>query len=222
MIAVKGVSKAYRLGKVMIPALRDVSLDIGEREFVAVRGPSGSGKSTLLNLVGLLDRPDDGSISFLGERVDGMGDAKLSGVRNRKIGFIFQSFNLIPVLSAFENVEYPLTLMGETGRVRRKKVSALFEEIGMADLMRRRPDELSGGQRQRVAIARALVTDPPLVLADEPTASLDHATGERIVDLMKRLRDKNGCAFLFTSHDPAVVAHAERVVTLADGEIVPS
>ena len=214
------VCKDYNLGRTLVPALRDVSLAVAAGEFVAVAGPSGSGKSTLLNLMGCLDHPTSGQV-LIGERdVARLGDDALSDLRARSIGFIFQTFNLIPVLSALENVEFPLLFRGgnHDGRERARRALA---EVGLADFARHRPDELSGGQRQRVAVARALVTDPAIVLADEPTANLDSATGEAIIDLMLEINRRDGTTFIFSTHDPRVMAHAHRVVRLRDGRVEP-
>ena len=212
------VSKDYTLGRTTVPALRGVTLGVAPGEFVAVAGPSGSGKSTLLNLVGCLDHPSSGRVLIGGEDVARLSDDALSDLRARTIGFIFQTFNLIPVLSALENVEFPLLFRGGDHRGHERARRALAE-VGLADFGRHRPDELSGGQRQRVAVARALVTDPVIVLADEPTANLDSATGEAIIDLMLEINRRDGTTFIFSTHDPKVMAHAHRVVHLVDGRI---
>jgi len=218
-VRVEDVSKEYELGRTKVPALRGVSLAVEPGEFMAVVGPSGSGKSTLLNLIGCLDRPTSGRV-LIGDRdVSTLDDNALSDLRARNIGFIFQTFNLIPVLSALENVEFPLLFRGGNHEGRGRARRAL-EEVGLADVAGHRPDELSGGQRQRVAVARALVTDPALVLADEPTANLDSATGESIIDLMLAINRRDGTTFIFSTHDPRVMSHAQRVVRLADGRVV--
>jgi putative ABC transport system ATP-binding protein len=224
-VKVENVAKEYDLGRTRVPALRGVSLSVEPGEFMAVAGPSGSGKSTLLNLIGCLDRPTSGRVLIGGEDIARLDDDTLSDLRARTIGFIFQTFNLIPVLSALENVEFPLlfqTGAGRQGGARQGRERALraLEEVGLKDFARHRPDELSGGQRQRVAVARALVTDPSLVLADEPTANLDSATGEAIIDLMLEINRRDGTTFIFSTHDPKVMGHAQRVVRLADGRIV--
>jgi putative ABC transport system ATP-binding protein len=217
-VRVQDVTKDYRLGTTTVKALRGVTLGVEPGEFIAVAGPSGSGKSTLLNLMGCLDRPTEGRVLVAEQDVAALGDDALSDLRSRTIGFIFQTFNLIPVLSALENVEFPLVLQGGRRNGRARAMRAL-EEVGLAELARHRPDELSGGQRQRVAVARALVTDPVIVLADEPTANLDSATGEAVVSLMVDLNRRDGTTFIFSTHDPKVMAHAHRVVRLADGRI---
>ena len=215
-----GVSKTYRLGASAVPALRSVSLVVHSRELVALAGPSGSGKSTLLNLVGCLDKPDAGEIRLGELRVSHMSAGALSSVRRSRLGFIFQSFNLVPVLTAYENVEYPLLLTGVRAAERRARVRELLGRVGLATQQGRRPHELSGGERQRVAIARALVNRPALVLADEPTANLDSDTGGAVLDLMDDLRDRTGVTFLFASHDPRLLDRMDRIVPLKDGTLV--
>ena len=206
------------LGRTLVPALRDVSLAVEPGEFMAVAGPSGSGKSTLLNLIGCLDHPTSGRVLIGGTDVAKLPDDTLSDLRARTLGFIFQTFNLIPVLSALENGEFPLLFQGANHTGRERALRAL-EEVGLAQFARHRPDELSGGQRQRVAVARALVTDPAIVLADEPTANLDSATGEAIIDLMLEINRRDGTTFVFSTHDPKVMSHAHRVVRLQDGRV---
>ncbi|MFI5183960.1 MAG: ABC transporter ATP-binding protein [Vicinamibacteria bacterium] len=215
---IEGVVKSYELGKTTVPALRGVSLAVEAGEFLAVAGPSGSGKSTLLNLIGCLDHPTSGRVLIGEQDVAALDDNALSDLRARTIGFIFQTFNLFPVLSALENVEFPLLFRGRGPRGRNRALRAL-EEVGLADFARHRPDELSGGQRQRVAVARALVTDPLIVLADEPTANLDSTTGEAIIELMLEINRRDGTTFIFSTHDPKVMSQAHRVVRLADGLI---
>ena len=215
--AVLGVSKHYQLGGTSIPALRSVSLAIRAGELAALAGPSGSGKSTLLNLVGCLDKPDAGEVRVGMYRVSHMTPRALAPIRRTLLGFVFQSFNLVPVLTAFENVEYPLLLAGTARAERRARVSELLDNVGLAAKHGRRPHELSGGERQRVAIARALVNRPALVLADEPTANLDSVTGGAVLDLMDDLRDRTGVTFLFASHDPRLLDRMDRVITLKDG-----
>ena len=214
------VSKSYRLGHTIVPALRAVSLDIAAAELVALAGPSGSGKSTLLNVIGCLDAPDAGDVSLAGRSTSGLKSRTLAGLRLEHLGFVFQSFNLVPVLTAFENVEYPLLLSGTPAAECRGRVSAVLARVGLSQKMHRRPDELSGGERQRVAIARALVNRPVLVLADEPTANLDSVTSDAVLDLVHELRDQYDVAFLIASHDPRVLARMDRVVTIRDGRLV--
>jgi putative ABC transport system ATP-binding protein len=221
IVSVRNVSKDYMLGKTVVPAVRDVSLDVGEGEFLSIAGPSGSGKTTLLNLIGCVDTPTAGTVVVNGQDTTKLPERALTDLRLRTIGFIFQSFNLVAVLSVFQNVEFPLLLQGGTSRrERRDRVLALLDAVGIASYARHRPSELSGGQRQRVAIARALVTRPRIVLADEPTANLDSRTGETIVDLMKEMNARDGTTFIFSTHDPRVMAHANAVVRIEDGRIV--
>jgi putative ABC transport system ATP-binding protein len=221
IVSVKNAVKNYTLGKVVVPALRGVSLDVHEGEFLSIAGPSGSGKTTLLNLIGCVDRPTSGSVEVAGQNTSELTERKLTNLRLYTIGFIFQSFNLVPVLSVFQNVELPLLLQRKLSKgERRSRVDALLERVGLRDYGRHRPTELSGGQRQRVAIARALVTRPQLVLADEPTANLDSVTGENIIDLMKELNRSERTTFIFSTHDAKVMAHASSVVRLADGKLV--
>ncbi len=218
LISVKNVSKKYKMDKVEITALKDVNLDIEKGDFIALMGPSGAGKSTLLHIIGCLDNPTDGSIEIYGQKIDKMKDNKLSVFRNRHIGFIFQSFNLMSVLNIYENVEYPLMIRGE--KVNREKVLQTIESVGLLDYLKHRPDELSGGQRQRVAIARALVTDPDIILADEPTANLDSKTGDKIISLLLELNAKHNVTFLFSTHNEMVGKYAKRVINILDGELI--
>ena len=220
LISLKGITKSYRLGQTEVPALRGVDLEVDAGEFTVVMGPSGSGKTTLLNIIGLLDRSDAGSFKLDGEELAGRDFNDMAALRNRKIGFIFQSFNLIPVLDVRENIEFPCLLRKEDRGALRKRVELLAEEVGLTSVLKHRPDELSGGQRQRVAIARALVTQPEIVLADEPTANLDSATSEQILLLMERLNASRGVTFLFSTHDPRIMRRAKRVVLMADGKLV--
>jgi putative ABC transport system ATP-binding protein len=222
-VRVTNVTKDYALGRTTVPALRGVDLQVEPGELVTVAGPSGSGKSTLLNLIGCLDHPTSGEVRIGDVDVAQLDDDALSDLRAEKIGFIFQTFNLIPVLSALENVEFPLLVRRSAGRgVRgsdRERAKKALAEVGLEAFAHHRPDELSGGQRQRVAIARALVSDPVIVLADEPTANLDSATGEAIVSLMEEINRRDGTTFIFSTHDPRIMARAPRVVRLADGRI---
>lgn len=222
LVSLRGLVKEYLLGKTVVPALQGVDLDIRRGEFTVVMGPSGSGKSTLLNIIGCLDRPTSGTYRFAGQEVGDRDFDKLAGLRNEKIGIIFQSFNLIPVLNVIENVEFPCLMRKDKEPYERlrERVVKICEDVGLGPYLKHRPDELSGGQRQRVAIARALITDPELVLADEPTANLDSKTSEQIIALMQRLNEQRGVTFLFSTHDPRVMNHARRVVYIADGKIV--
>jgi len=220
LINVEQVSKRYRLGDQWVTALSDVTLSIERGVFLAIAGPSGSGKSTLLNLIGCIDTPDTGRVVIDGDDVTGQTPDQLAGLRARSIGFVFQTFNLLPVLSAEENVEYPLLQFKELDRAeRRQRVATFLETVGLSKYARHRPNELSGGQRQRVAIARALVTHPKIVLADEPTANLDGKTGRRIITLMKRINRDSGTTFVFSTHDKKDIAEADRLVRIEDGRI---
>ncbi|HVI74339.1 MAG TPA: ABC transporter ATP-binding protein [Anaeromyxobacteraceae bacterium] len=220
IVAVEDVSKVYKLGKTEVPALRGVSLRVEPGEFLSIAGPSGSGKTTLLNLIGCVDVPTAGSVLVDGKDTKDLSERALTELRLHRIGFIFQTFNLVQVLSVFQNVEFPLLLQGGlTRRERDGRVRSLLDAVGLSEHVRHRPSELSGGQRQRVAVARALVTRPPLVLADEPTANLDSQTGGTIIDLMKDMNRRDGTTFVFSTHDPKVMAHATAVVRIADGQI---
>ncbi len=219
LISLNNLSKIYPLGNQQIVAVQELDLRIEAGEFAVLAGPSGSGKTTVLNIVGALDTPSTGRV-----RVDGcdyreMKPKALADFRLRRIGFIFQSYNLIPVLTAAENAEFTLMLQGVAPKARRAKISALFAELGIAGLEERRPNDLSGGQQQRVAIARAIAPEPAVILADEPTANLDSHTAEDLLQLMRRLNREKGTTFLFSSHDPLVIAHAERVISLRDGRL---
>ena len=218
-VSLRNVGKVYHLDAVAVPALSEVSLDIRPGSFTVLCGPSGSGKTTLLNLIGCIDRPDCGEITVAGQPVQTLPDDALSDFRARHVGFIFQNFNLLPVLTAFENIEYPLVLAKVPAAERRKRVRALLDAVGLADRGGSRPGQLSGGQRQRIAIARALATEPKLVLADEPTANLDSQTGAAIIALMRRLQREHGASFVFSSHDPQVRAEADDVIFIRDGRI---
>ncbi|WNG38014.1 ABC transporter ATP-binding protein [Archangium violaceum] len=220
LIQLKNTHKAYNLGKTTVTALRGVDLEVQSGEFTVVMGPSGSGKTTLLNIIGLLDRASSGSYRLEGEEVGDRDFNDLAELRNRKIGFIFQAFNLIPVLNVLENIEFPCLIGGESRRTLRERAERMAADVGLSQFLHHRPDELSGGQRQRVAIARALVTQPQLVLADEPTANLDSATSEQILDLMEELNRTRRVTFLFSTHDPRVMRRARRVVRIADGVLV--
>jgi putative ABC transport system ATP-binding protein len=214
------VRKEYRLGETTVRALRGVDLSVGKGEFIAVLGASGSGKTTLLNLAGAIDEPTEGEVRVNGQAISGMADNAKAELRNRTIGYIFQNFNLVSVLTALENVMLSLQIRGGRTADIRKEAAQRLDDVGLADFMRHRPDKLSGGQRQRVAIARALVTNPLLVLADEPTANLDHETAQSIIDLMKELNEKEGVTFLFSTHDQRLINEVKRVVRIDDGKIV--
>ena len=220
IVSADNVTRDYDLGKVRVHALRGVTLYVGRGEFLSVAGPSGSGKTTLLNLIGCVDTPTSGAVRIDGRDTRALSERELTKLRLHKIGFIFQSFNLISVLSLQQNVEFPLLLQGGLTRAeRRKRVEELLAAVGLRKHARHRPSELSGGQRQRVAIARALVTRPRLVLADEPTANLDSRTGETIIDLMKEMNARDGTTFVFSTHDPKVMAHATAILRIADGQV---
>jgi len=219
-VRVEHVWKEYKLGKQTVQALRDVSMEIKEGEFIAIAGPSGSGKSTLLNLVGCIDTPTRGEIYIGDEEVGKKTPNQLADLRARTLGFIFQTFNLLPVLSAWENVEYPLLYRKDISpKERRRRVAHYLVVVGLADFAKHKPSELSGGQRQRVAIARALAGHPAIVLADEPTANLDSKTGEGVLQLMKQLNQEEKTTFIFSTHDHRVMEMAERVIRIGDGQI---
>jgi putative ABC transport system ATP-binding protein len=221
IVSIQNAVKDYTLGKVVVHALRGVTFDVDEGEFLAIAGPSGSGKTTLLNLIGCVDTPSSGTVIAAQKNTRELSERELTRLRLDTIGFIFQSFNLVPVLSVFQNVELPLLLQGQlTTAERRERVMTLLERVGISDHLRHKPGELSGGQRQRVAIARALVTRPRLVLADEPTANLDSVTGDTILDLMRELNQKENTTFIFSTHDPKVMAHASTVIRMLDGRLV--
>jgi putative ABC transport system ATP-binding protein len=221
IVSVKDAVKNYTLGNVVVPALRGVTLDVVEGDFIAIAGPSGSGKTTLLNLIGCVDTPTSGTVEVEGKDTRKLSERQLTTLRLNTIGFIFQSFNLVSVLSLFQNVELPLLLQRQlTGPERAKRVMELLDRVGLREYATHRPSELSGGQRQRVAIARALVTRPGIVLADEPTANLDSVTGQHILDLMKELNRTEKTTFIFSTHDQRVMTHANAIVRLADGKFV--
>jgi putative ABC transport system ATP-binding protein len=220
LIELKNIQKTYELGKTTVTALRGVDLEVQPGEFTVVMGPSGSGKTTLLNIIGCLDRASSGSYKLGGQEIGDRDFIDLADLRNEKIGFIFQAFNLIPVLNVLENIEFPCLIRGENRAALRKRAERVAADVGLSHVLHHRPDELSGGQRQRVAIARALVTEPQLVLADEPTANLDSATSEQILDLMEELNRTRDVTFLFSTHDPRVMRRARRVVRIADGVLV--
>jgi len=218
-VVLKGVSRTYRLDAVDVPALIDIDLVILPDRFTVISGQSGSGKTTLLNLIGCIDRPDSGTIMVGGKPVQTMEDDVLSDFRARQLGFVFQNFNLLQVLTAFENVEYPLVLAGMEPAKRRARVEKLLDAVGLGNHGRNRPGQLSGGQRQRVAIARALARKPQIVLADEPTANLDSKTGSEIIELMRNMQQRHHVSFIFSSHDPKVLDAADDAVHIHDGRI---
>ena len=221
LIEARGLTREYSHGRMTVPALRGVDLDVEAGEFTAIAGPSGSGKTTLLNLIGCLDRPTRGRLVIDSDDVAGYKPSELAGLRREKIGFVFQTYNLVPVLTAYENVELPLVLLGGKTRGEIKdRVMSMLSEVGLAGLESRRPMDLSGGQQQRVAIARALIKQPRLVLADEPTANLDSENSQAILALMKTMNETRGATFLFSSHDPLVIGYARRLVQMRDCNIV--
>ncbi len=219
LVEAKDLKKTYRMGKVLVPALQGITFDVAQGEFVAVFGPSGSGKSTLLHLLGGLDRPDEGEVLVDGISFSTLNDNALAEIRLRKIGFVFQFFNLLPRLTALRNVELPLTLADTPEKESIKKAEEMLKLVGLEERMNHRPSELSGGEQQRVAIARALINDPKIVLADEPTGNLDTTTGWEIVQLTKRLNKEKGQTFIAVTHDPAIAETADRIIYLKDGLI---
>jgi putative ABC transport system ATP-binding protein len=220
IVRVEGVKKIYQDNGVPVEALRGIDLTVSERDFSVIAGPSGSGKTTLLNIIGTLDKPSEGKVMLDGEEIAKKTRRELADIRLRKIGFVFQAYNLNPVLSALENVEFTMMLRGINSAERKKKSLALLTELGIGDLANKRPNEMSGGQQQRVAIARAISNEPRLVLADEPTANLDSETAARLLELMQRLNREDGITFVFSSHDPQVIDRAHRLLILKDGQIV--
>ncbi len=215
------VSKTYQTGEIEVHALKSLNFEIETAGFISFVGPSGSGKTTLLNMIGCLDKPTSGTMTVSGADVSSLGRTDGAAFRGENIGFVFQDFNLIPVLNVFENIEYPLLMTSSLGaRDRKDRVDTLLELVGMSDQARKYPNQISGGQMQRVAIARALVGNPKLVLADEPTANLDHDTAYMVIDLMKSMKEKKQTTFIFSTHDPKIVGEAEIVYTLEDGVIV--
>ena len=219
VVRVVDANRQYWLGKVSISALKKVSLSVDLHDFMVVAGPSGSGKTTLLNLMGLIDKPTTGEVWFEGENTSTRSLDRLHAFRRDKIGYVFQNFNLIPVLSVYENVEYPLILNKVPLKKRKKRVNDVLGQVGLYDRRKHRPRELSGGERQRVSLARAVIKNPALVLADEPTANLDSKSGMEVLKMMKKLHEDDGTTFVFSTHDPHIMEIAERVVLLRDGEI---
>lgn len=214
------VRKTYHVGRMEVPALKGVSLIIEAGGFVALAGPSGSGKTTMLNIIGGLDTADSGTVLLDGNRLGDMDQSELAGLRLQKVGFVFQSYNLIPVLTAVENVEFVMLLQGVAAHERRKRAEAILDEVGLRGMHDRRPSALSGGQQQRVAVARAIVSGPSIVLADEPTANLDSETGKGLLDIMKEMNERRGVTFVFSTHDQMVMDYAKRVILLRDGQVI--
>jgi putative ABC transport system ATP-binding protein len=218
-VELKDVKKTYRTGPIEVPALRGISLQVAAGEFLAIAGPSGCGKTTLLNIIGGLDRADSGEVLVEGKNLQVLSSGELADLRLRRLGFVFQAYNLLPVLSALENVEITLLLQGVPVQERKARVQKLFAEIGLAGLENRRPGALSGGQQQRVAVARAMVSEPALILADEPTANLDSVTATALLAVMEQLNRDHGTTFVYATHDPQVMEHAKRLIRLRDGRI---
>jgi putative ABC transport system ATP-binding protein len=216
----KSLKKEFVLGKLTVPALRSVTLEINPGEIIALRGPSGSGKSTLLNVLGLLEVPSAGEISFLGRKLSNLTDKELTNIRRQSIGFIFQNYNLLPILSAQENVEYPLQLLEQSPAELRKRSTEVLEAIGLGNFMDHKPAQLSGGQQQRVSIARALVKNPQVILADEPTANLDSENAEAILKLLKKLKKERGSTIIIATHDDLTASYCDRKIELKDGKLV--
>jgi putative ABC transport system ATP-binding protein len=213
------IKKSYQQGKVEVKALRGINLSIERGDFVAIAGPSGSGKTTLLNIIGGLDTPDSGRIVLDGKTLSKMSQSQLADLRLHRIGFVFQAYNLIPVLSAIENVEYVMLLQGVPVKERRKRAKAILDDVGLEGTYSRRPTELSGGQQQRVAVARAIVSNPSIILADEPTANLDSNTGHGLLEMMKNMNEKKKVTFIFSTHDHMVMAYARRLIRVRDGRV---
>ena len=223
LIRAEQLAKTYRTGEIDVLAVKGVDFTIDAKSFVTFVGPSGSGKSTLLNMIGCLDHPTSGKLTVLGTDVGSLDRRAAANFRGQHLGFVFQDFNLIPVLTVYENIEYPLIMVQDwPEEKRRKQITRLLEAVNMSEQAHKRPDQISGGQKQRVAVARALATNPQLVLADEPTANLDHDTAYRIIELMKKMRDELGTTFVFSTHDPKIMGEAEVILTLDDGRIHPS
>lgn len=219
VIQLLGVTKRYRQGQLEVHALRGLDLEIERGEFTALCGPSGSGKTTALNIIGGLDRPTSGTVKVDGQDLGALGRKALSHLRRDRIGFVFQAYNLIPVLTAYENAEAVLSIQGGSDAERRERVMAILKEVGLEGLENRRPDELSGGQQQRVAIARAIAARPAVVLADEPTANVDSETAANLLDIMQKMNEVHGVTFVFSTHDPRVMERARRIVYLVDGTV---
>ena len=218
-VELKDVKKAYRTGPIEVPALRGISLQVAPGEFLAIAGPSGCGKTTLLNIIGGLDRADTGEVLVEGKNLQLLSSGELARLRLQRLGFVFQAYNLLPVLTALENAEFTLLLQGVPAKQRKERVEKLFSEIGLSGLEDRRPGALSGGQQQRVAVARAMVTEPALILADEPTANLDSVTATALLEVMEQLNRDHGTTFVYATHDPQVMEQAKRLIRLRDGQI---
>lgn len=220
IVDVREVVRVYKQGRIEVRALDGITTSIREGEFTALVGPSGSGKTTLLNLAGGLDKPDGGDINVAGRRIDLLSSAEITKLRLERIGFVFQAYNLIPVLSAIENVEYVMLLQGASKAERRRRAADVLNEVGLADMHDRRPAEMSGGQQQRVAVARAIASDPAIVLADEPTANLDSHTATELLEMMRGMNERHGVTFVFATHDELVMRYARRILRLRDGRVV--
>jgi putative ABC transport system ATP-binding protein len=218
-VELNDVKKTYRTGPIEVPALRGISLRVARGEFLAIAGPSGCGKTTLLNIIGGLDRADSGEVLVEGNNLQLLSSGELARLRLQRLGFVFQAYNLLPVLTALENAEFTLLLQGVPAKQRKDRVEKLFSEIGLAGLENRRPGELSGGQQQRVAVARAMVSDPALILADEPTANLDSVTATALLEVMEQLNRAHGTTFVYATHDPQVMERAHRLIRLRDGQV---
>jgi len=219
IIKIENINKIYKLGKTDIHAIRDVSFNINAGDFLSVVGPSGCGKTTLLNIIGCIDKPTNGKVYYKNTDISELTDSEEAEIRLHKIGFIFQTFNLIPVLNIYENIEFPLILAKVPKYMREEIIEPLIESVGLNDFVKHKPEELSGGQRQRVAIARALVNNPELIIADEPTANLDSETGSNIISIMNKLNKENNVTFVFSTHNPMVTKHAKRIIKLIDGRV---
>jgi putative ABC transport system ATP-binding protein len=219
ILELQNIEKDYQLGKTVIHALQAVNLSIEEGEFLSIAGPSGCGKTTLLNLIGCIDEPTKGTITYEGKDLSSLSEDEQATLRLKKIGFIFQTFNLVPVLNIRENIEFPMMIAGHSKAERKVRAEELIEEVGLTEFIAHKPDELSGGQRQRVAIARALVNRPKLIIADEPTANLDSETGDMVLQIMRKLNNDEKVSFLFSTHNPDVMKYANRIIRLKDGKI---